>query len=85
MVVSASITRGTSTTAAVTLGSAELSIQQAIRSPTATANGNDRQTLLWAILPCICHSQPNPSKHVPTTSKLDQNPKMKAQVRTRPE
>jgi hypothetical protein len=39
----ASIIHGISTTAAETVGSAELSIQQAI---TATANGNDRQTLL---------------------------------------
>jgi hypothetical protein len=44
MEVDASITHGASTTAAGTLGSAELSIQQAIRSPTATTNGNDRQT-----------------------------------------
>ena len=42
----ASIIHGISTTAAGTLGSAELSIQQAI---TATANGNDRQTLLLTI------------------------------------
>jgi hypothetical protein len=44
----ASIMHGISTTAAGTLGSAELSIQQAI---TATANGNDRQTLLSTIDP----------------------------------
>jgi hypothetical protein len=43
--VNTTIIHGASTTAAGTLGSAELSIQQAIRSPTATANGNDRQTL----------------------------------------
>ncbi len=44
----ASIIHGISTTAAGTLSSAELSIQQAI---TATANGIDRQTLLLTIDP----------------------------------
>jgi hypothetical protein len=42
MAAIASIIGGISTTAAGTLNSAELSFQQAIRSPTATANGNDR-------------------------------------------
>ena len=69
-----SIIHGISTTAAGTLGSAELSIQQAI---TATANGKDRQTLLLTIdqriLPSIQLSdsvQTNPAKHVPTTTKI---------------
>ncbi len=44
----ASIIHGISTTAAGMFGGAELSIQQAI---TATANGNDRQTLLLTIDP----------------------------------
>jgi hypothetical protein len=88
MSVIASIIRGISTTAAGTLTSAELSFQQAIRSPTATANGNDRQTLLWhrRRRPVSFHTEyspnrPNPEEQVPTNTLISTKiPKMKGQV-----
>jgi hypothetical protein len=65
--------RGISTVLEGMPNSAELSFQQAIRSPTATANGNDRQTLLWHRRPLVLPyrtlwvlSAPNPEEQVPT-------------------
>lgn len=75
MSVIASIIRGISTTAAETLNSAELSFQQAIRSPTATANGNDRQTLLWHRRPVLPNDLSIQNTLNPSTYKQTNIPK----------
>ncbi|KAI0002944.1 hypothetical protein BJV74DRAFT_561850 [Russula compacta] len=84
----ASLVRGIPATAAGTLRSAELSIPsdkrsaQLQRQPTETT---DRQTLLYSsrfndpsIQKLFGGVRTNPAKQVPTTSKLDQSPKMKS-------